>query len=713
MTELLLKYFREKQQEIQSERIYETQCPFCSMQCKMELIEQSVVTRKRYRVVGKDNPTTHGRVCIKGMNAHQHALHNDRLTSPMLKVNNRFEKISWKKAIEMIKERFVELQSSYGKDSVAVYGGGSLTNEEAYLLGKFARVALGTKYIDYNGRFCMSAAATAANQAFGIDRGLTNSLKEIPHTKCIILAGTNIAECQPTIMPYFESAKKNGAYIIVIDPRETETTKLADLHLKIKPGSDAALANGLLKIMIEENYIDESFINFRVKGYEEVKNYVTSISYETLTDLTGIPYEQLKKAASMFGKSETGMIFTARGIEQQIDGTMAVRNFLNILMVSGKLGKFGCGYGAITGQGNGQGGREHGQKADQLPGYRLIENPEHRKYIAKVWGIEEPELPGKGVSAYEMMKKIHDGTIKGMLLMGSNPVVSNPNANLVKNAIEKLDFLVAVDMFISETAMLADLILPTSSYLEDQGTMTNLEGRVILREASRECPGEVKHDWQILCEIASELGKNQYFTYSHVEDIFNELRVASRGGSADYYGITYERIRNEGGILWPCPEMNHKGTERLFEQSFHHSDGKAVMIPVSNHDQVKKEEVSMEFPLFLTTGRVLSHYLTGVQTRKSSSLAARNIESYAEIHPETAKKYGIQDKELIEIESKRGKIIVRSHVTETMRTDTIFVPFHWGESQNVNMLIPEELDPFCRMPSFKICAVKIKSLIHP
>ncbi|MDR7001119.1 nitrate reductase [Neobacillus niacini] len=710
MTELLLKYFRSKQQKVQSEKLFETQCPYCSMQCKMTLVEQSIVSRKKYLAIGKENPTSQGRLCIKGMNAHQHAFSRERLKYPMLKVKGEFVRISWEEALHHIKENFTRIQREDGQNALAVYGSASITNEEAYLLGKFARVALKTKYIDYNGRLCMSAAASAANQTFGMDRGFTNSLSEIPFTRCIILAGTNIAECQPTIMPYFEKAKENGAYLIAIDPRETATTKMADLHLKLKPGTDAALANGLLKVIIEEKYIDKTFIEERVNGFEKVKNYVVSLNLGEIEEITGVPREKIRKAAIMFGKEASGMIFTARGVEQQTDGAKAVRNFLNILVSTGKIGKPHSGYAAVTGQGNGQGAREHGQKADQLPGYRSIENEEDRAYMASVWGINKDELPRKGVSAYEMMGKIYDGEITGLFLMCSNPIVSNPNAYFVKEAIKKLKFFVAVDLFVSETARLADLILPTSSYLEDAGTMTNVEGRVTLREASYPCPGEVKHDWQIICEIARVLGKGEYFSFSSAEEIFNELRMASRGGIADYYGLTYERIRKEGGILWPCPELDHKGTKRLFESSFAHEDGKAEMVVVPNKPVIQKDQVNDTFPLYLTTGRVMSHYLTGVQTRKSAALAARNVEAFMEIHPTTAKKYRISDQSLVKIESRRGNIIVRSKWSETIRQDTVFVPFHWADSQNVNLLVSDELDPDCKMPGFKVSAVRVSQI---
>lgn len=713
MTELLLKYFRSRQQEAETERVYDTQCPYCSMQCKMQLIEQSIVSRKQYKTIGKDNPTSEGRLCIKGMNAHQHALHSDRIMYPLLKVNGEFVRISWEQALEKIRENFTKIQAEDGNDALAVYGSASITTEEAYLLGKFARVALKTKYIDYNGRLCMSAAASAASQTFGMDRGFTNSMSEIPNVRCIILAGTNIAECQPTMMPYFERAKENGSYIIAIDPRETATTKMADLHLKVKPGADAALANGLLKVIIEEGLVDEAFVRERVKGFDEVAEHVASLDMDEIAELTGVPVEQIRKAGGIFGREETGMIFTARGVEQQTDGSAAVRNFLNILLATGKIGKPYCGYGAVTGQSNGQGAREHGQKADQLPGYRLIENEEHRAYIADVWGVRAEDLPRKGVSAYEMMEKVHSGEITGMLLMCSNPIVSNPNAHLVQEALQKLKFFVAVDLFISETARLADLILPASSYLEDEGTLTNVEGRVTLREASKPCPGEVRHDWQILCDIAKVLGKGEYFSFSSAEEIFNELRIASRGGLADYSGITYDRLRKENGILWPCPDVEHPGTKRLFEESFAHPDGKAAMVAVPNHSVVPKEKPDEEFPLYLTTGRVMSHYLTGVQTRKSPSLAARNFESFMEIHPATAIKYNIQDQSLVKVESRRGSIVVRSQWSDKIRQDTVFVPFHWADSQNVNFLIPKDLDPTCRMPGFKASAVKISPVVEP
>jgi assimilatory nitrate reductase catalytic subunit len=508
----------------------------------------------------------------------------------------------------------------------------------------------------------------------------------------------------------FHEGEENGSYIIAIDPRNTGTTELADLHLKVKPGMDAALVNGMLKVLVDEGYVDESFTRDRTNGFNELQEHLAAVDLNEIAEITGVPLAQIRQAAEAFGKAATGMVFTARGVEQQTDGYMAVRNFLNMVLITGKIGKEGCGYGAVTGQGNGQGGREHGQKADQLPGYRSIENPADRAYIADVWGVQPEDLPGKGVSAYEMMEKIHEEEIRALFVMGSNPIVSNPNANLVEEGLRKLQFLVVADMFLSETARLADLILPTSSYLENEGTLTNLEGRVLLREASRAVTGEVKHDWEILCGVAHVLGKGEYFSYQDAEQIFEELRIASRGGIADYYGITYDRLRREEGVYWPCPSLDHPGEKRLFEKSFAHQGGKAELIAVNNH--FPDEQVSGEFPLYLTTGRVLSHYLTGVQTRRSHTLAARSFESFMEIHPKTAQKYRIEDDSLIRLESKRGSIVVRSKLTREIREDTVFVPMHWGDIQNVNKITNQALDPTCRMPGFKVCAVNARPLVQ-
>jgi len=705
-----LTSFQTKYQEWNREDVYEARCPFCSVQCSMQVMEERIVSRRVFKIKpNKEDPAAQGRLCIKGMNAHEHVMNGQRILYPLVKVDGEFHRVSWGLALEYIKDKFQKLQTENGNDAIGVYGGGSLTNEEAYLLGKFARVALKTKYIDYNGRFCMSSAAVAANFAFGMDRGLTCELSDIQEADCIILAGTNLAECQPVLMPYFLKAKKNGAFIIVIDPRETPTiTRLADLHLKVKPGMDANLVNGMLKILVEKGLVNPSFIKGRTKGFEELESFLQSVNLSEISQITDIPVDMIEMASEQFGKARTGIVLTARGVEQHASGVETVKNFINLCLVTGKIGRLGCGYGAITGQANGQGGREHGQKADQLPGYRSITNPEHRRYMAEVWGIAESDLPDKGVSAYEMMEKIASQEIKGLFMMGSNPVVSNPNAIFVEKALRELEFLVVADLHLSETARMADVILPTTSYMEDTGTITNLEGRVVLREGNRRKLGETKHDWEILCQIANVLGKEPYFSYSSAREIFEELRRASKGGTADYYGITYQRLKEEQGVFWPCPEIDHPGERRLFECTFAHEDGKAVISTVKK--QEPKETVSSEYPLFLTTGRVMQHYLTGVQTRKSPKLNSLASEPILAIHPETAEKFQIEDGVLVKVQSRRGNAVMRASYTPSIRKDTLFTSFHWGDLQSINRVTNPVLDPLSKMPEFKVSAVKIAVL---
>ncbi|MCA0754303.1 nitrate reductase [Paenibacillus sp. N4] len=690
----------------------DTQCPFCSVQCKIRITANEPLPgtqRKTYKIEGIPNAASEGRLCVKGMNAHQHVMSGDRILQPLVRKNGKLSPATWEEALTLIRDNFETVSKQYGPDAIGLYGGGSLTNESAYLLGKFARIGLGTKYIDYNGRFCMSAAASAGNKTFGIDRGLTCRLSDIPLARCIILAGTNIAECQPTLMPYFTKAKENGATIIVIDPRVTATAEMADIHLQIRPGTDAALANGMLKVLQNEGLMDQSFIAGRTNGFDELKRHLETVDLDGIAELTGLDPSLIHKAAVEFGKASTGILFTARGVEQQTDGHVAVRNFLNIVLATGKVGKPGCGYGAVTGQGNGQGGREHGQKSDQLPGYRSIEDDRDREYIAKVWGVEPAEIPRKGVSAYEMMELVHDGTIRSLFVMGSNPVVSNPNADLVEKGLQNIGFLAVADMFLSETARMADVVLPVTAYLENDGTLTNLEGRVLLRESTIPAPGEARHDWKILCELAEMLGRKQYFTYHSAEEIFNELRVASRGGVADYYGITYDRLRREGGVYWPCPSTEEQEPNGLlFTESFAHPDGRAIFIPVPSRQP--QEVPDAEFPLTLTNGRVLSHYLTGVQTRRSPSLAARSVDNFVELHPRTAKKYKIEEGDKVEVRSRRGSFSVRSRISAQIKEDTVFVPMHWGGVQNVNKATSPELDPNCKMPGFKTSTVSIKPI---
>jgi len=682
-------------------------CCFCSMQCGLELVptDKGPVIKP-----SQSFPVATGRLCQKGLNALEHVIHPERITEPL---QRSFEgvrgwrEVTWTHAFHDIASRIRQLQAQYGNDAVAVYGGGSLTNEVCYLLGKFTRVALRSKYIDYNGRYCMSSAAAASNQAFGLDRGMTMPLSEIPFAKYIILAGTNVAECQPTMMPYLLEAKKNGAIIVTIDPRNTLTSKIADIHVRLQPGFDSVFINGLLHVMIEEKLIATSFVQERTVGIDRLEEAVKSFTPARVEELTGILEGVIRTVARGFAKAETGIVLTARGLEQQVNGVENTLNYINLALLTGKIGRKGCGYGAVTGQANGQGGREHGQKADQLPGYRLIEDPAARAHVAQVWGISPDELPGKGVSAYELLQKVDEGEIKALLVLGSNPLVSSPNSRMVERALQKLELLVVVDMFETETAKYAHYLLPGSSFLEAEGTLTNLEGRVFHRGQVLQPPGDAKQDYEIICELADALGRGAYFQYAAgIEDVFLELARASAGGKADYSGITYDRLHKEQGIFWPCPSPEHPGTPYLFGTSFYHHDGKARLFGIT--PKMPAEPTDTEYPFVLTTGRLGNHYLSGAQTRRTEGLNKKAPVPVAEIHPWLAGKIGLSVGQNIRITSRRASLVFQVKVTEGIQPRTVFVPFHWGEELSVNQLTNDALDPTSRMPEFKICAVKVE-----
>jgi assimilatory nitrate reductase catalytic subunit len=396
----------------------------------------------------------------------------------------------------------------------------------------------------------------------------------------------------------------------------------------------------------------------------------------------------------------------ARGIEHHSKGVENVLACINLVLATGRIGKPYCGYATITGQGNGQGGREHGHKCDQLPGNRDIENPEHRKYISEVWGIEEKDLPGKGLTAYEIIEAIDRGEIKGLLSICFNPLVSLPNNNLVRRALEKLEYYVAIDFFLNETARHADLVLPGSLHEEEEGTVTTAEGRVVRIRKAVNPPANARSDTSILLEIANRLGARKHFTYNSSEEIFNELRVASKGGTADYFGITYQKIEDNMGIFWPCPSEDHPGTPRLWEdRKFKTPDGRAHFHGVPYRDPA--EITDAEYPVILTTGRVVSQYLSGTQTRRIGKLVKQYPEPLLEIHPKLAATLGIKQRELVKVLTRRGDAEFPAQIVETIREDTVFVPYHWPGRKSVNQLTSGHLDPVSKIPEFKVCACKL------
>jgi assimilatory nitrate reductase catalytic subunit len=682
-----------------------THCPYCSLQCGINMVAGG--PHAVMLTPWDDFPTNRGGLCGKGWRAAELLDHPERIVAPLARSRRDapLRQTTWEDALDRIADAVDRGRRQHGPDSVGCFGGGGLTNEKAYQLGKFARVALRTASIDYNGRFCMSSAAAAASRAFGMDRGMPFPVQDIAGADVVMLVGSNPAETMPPVMQWFDQGRANGARHIVVDPRATPTALGSALHLRPAPGTDLALANGLLHLAIREGLVDHEYIAARTVGFDAVRRSVRAYWPDRVERITGVPVAALWDAIGLLGAASSAMILTARGAEQHSNGTDTALAFINLALALGLPGRPHSGYATVTGQGNGQGGREHGQKADQLPGYRRLDDPAARAHVAAVWGVEPDILPKPGPSAYEMLDRLGaDGGVRVLLVFASNIVVSAPHSTHVTDRLAALDFLAVTDFFLSETAGMADVVLPTAQWAEEEGTVTNFEGRVLRRRRVLPPPDGVPTDLRILRLLADRLGAGRHFA-DDPREVFGELRRASAGGLADYAGITYERIDAEQGVFWPCPSEDHPGTPRLFTERFPTPDARARFHPVDHRDPAEMPDD--EFPYYLTTGRSARHYQSGTQTRRVRALMVAEPEAYVELHRSLADRLGVTVGDQVRLRTRRGAAVFRARVTDTIRQDTVFVPFHWAEPSSVNVLTNPALDRYSRMPEFKVCAVAV------
>jgi assimilatory nitrate reductase catalytic subunit len=659
-------------------------------------------------VSGRDFPTNRDELCRKGWTSAELLSSPDRLTTPLVRraASGELSPASWEEAIDFVVNALRTLIDGYGPNSLGVFGGGGLTNEKAYMLGKFARVVLRTKNIDYNGRFCMASAAVANQKVFGIDRGLPFPVSDIPGAEVVFLAGANPAETMPPLMQWFDEQKKRGGRLIVSDPRRTPTAEAATLHLQLTPGTDVALSNGILHLVIREKFVDLDFVRDRTRDFELARRSAAAYWPDRVERITGVPESDLLAAARLLGTAKTAMVLSARGPEQQSHGVDNVIALTNLALALGHAGKPHSGYGCLTGQGNGQGGREHGQKADQLPGYRKLTKSADRQHVAAVWGVDPDELPPPGLAALDLFEALGTrGGIRGLWIMGANPVVSAPNARELEARLARLDLLVVCDPFLSETARRADVVFPVAQWAEEEGTLTNLEGRVLRRVRAQAPPDGVRTDLEVMKLVAETLGRGR-----HIEDrpsaAFEELRRASAGGVADYAGVSYERIRRDQGVFWPCPKEDGPDTPRLFLERFATPDGRARFFAVEQQDPAEIPDDI--YPFFLTTGRLLAHYQSGNQTRRVAELAQAAPEVFVEIHPETATNQGVSDGDLVDVVTRRGRVTCKARLTRTIRRDTLFMPFHFAGEGRANALTSEATDPVSKIPAFKVSVARLE-----
>jgi assimilatory nitrate reductase catalytic subunit len=693
----------------------DTHCPYCALQCATSLTlgDKGVV-----EVRGRDFPTNRGGLCQKGWTAPAVLAAPDRLTTPLVRgADGALHPTGWDEALDIVTGGIRAAWARHGRDAVAVFGGGGLTNEKAYALGMFARTVLRTSQIDYNGRFCMSSAAAAGNRAFGVDRGLPFPLTDLGGADAILLVGSNLAETMPPALAHLARAADAGG-LVVVDPRRTATAALAEdgggLHLQNTPGTDLALVLGLLHVVVHEELADRAYLASRTTGFDAVTTAVAPWWPERTEAVTAVPAPLIRQAAHRLADAAGhrggagAYVLTGRGAEQHAKGTDTVTACIDLALALGLPGRIGSGYGCLTGQGNGQGGREHGQKADQLPGYRRIDDPAARAHVAAVWGVDPDELPGPGRSAVELLAALGtDGGPRVLLVHGSNLVVSAPRALAVAERLKSLDLLVVADVVPSETALLADVVLPVTQWAEEEGTMTTLEGRVVRRRRAVPPPLGVRDELELVADLADRLtGPGGHRLPRTPRAAFDQLARASAGGPADYSAITYDRLDAGEALYWPCSVAAPDGTPRPFLERFATADGRARLVPVDHRPPA--DDLRRDAPVYLVTGRVLQHYQSGAQTRRVPELAAAVPGPFVEIHPDLAARLDVEPGEPVRVRSARGEAVAPARITDRVRPDTVFMPFHWSGPGSANVLTNDALDPVSRMPEFKVCAVSVE-----
>lgn len=679
-----------------------TTCPYCGSGCSLNLVV------KDKKVVGTQpctrSPVNEGKLCPKGTFVHEFINHEERLTKPLIKKNGEFVEATWDEAIQLIAKKF----KSFKPSELACLSSARVSNEENYAMMKFARGVLKTRHIDHCARLCHSSTVAGLAAIFG-SGAMTNSILDIPQAKCIFIIGSNTFEQHPLIGRKVVQAKQNGAKIIYADPRLTVTGKVADLYMQFTSGSDVAILNCLMQEIIKNGWENKEFIQNRCNGYDDLKAEVMKDVYtpESVEQISGIPADQLRQAAEMIGTAESCAILYSMGITQHTVGVENVRSIGNLQMVTGNLGKPGAGVNALRGQNNVQGACDMGCLTNVYTGYQKVTDEAAQKKFADGWGFSDGIAPGEiGYAVTEMMNVLVDnpGELKCLYIMGENPMIADPDITHVDHALDKLEFLVVQDIFLTETAKKADVVLPASCFAEKDGTQTNTERRVQRFRKAQDPPGEAKVDWQIIAEIAAALGYEKQFAWESVEDIFTEIAVLT----PSYHGMTYERLNKPEALHWPCPDENSPGTPILHTQQFNGMpEGKGLMTGIAWKPPA--EVPDDEYPFVLTTGRILFHWHTGSMSRRSASLHHEVETGYVEVNDEDAARLGIKNGELIRASSRRGEIQITARVTKDIKKGTIFIPFHFAECC-ANMLTINALDPISKIPEYKACAANIAKL---
>jgi len=670
-----------------------TVCPFCGCGCNfyLQVLDGEIVGV----IPCKTDEISEGSLCIKGRNAHQFIQHKERLKTPLIKENGQFKPAGWQKALDIVSQKLEEIKQKFGPDAVGFLSSAKCTNEENFALMKLARAVIGTNNVDHCARLCHASTVAGLMSSFG-SGAMTNSIPELEGADCILVIGSNTFEQHPLIGSRIMKAKENGTKLIVVDPRRIPLASFADVFLQIKPGTDVCLLNGLMNVLISQNWIDEEFISKRTEGFEDFKQKVKEYSPERVREITGIATEDLQRAARLFGEAQRASIIYSMGITQHITGTDNVKSCANLAMLTGNVGRESTGVNPLRGQNNVQGACDMGALPNVYSGYQSVTDKQVRGKFEKAWAAKLPSKPG--LTVVEMMGAAHTGSLKAMYIMGENPMLSDPDINHVKTSLEALDFLVVQDIFLSETARLADVVLPASSFAEKEGTFTATDRRVLRVRKAIDSIGESKPDWVIISELAQRMGSKQ-FNYTSPEDIMKEIAELT----PIYGGITYERLDSGGILAWPCPTSDHPGTKFLHKGTFTRGKGRFFAIDFKEPAEMPDEE----FPFILTTGRLMFQYHTGTMSRRIPSLEKEASKGFVELHPQDAQRLGVKQGQRVAVNSRRGEIQIDVFITDRVAPGVVFIPFHFVESA-ANVLTSDKLDPEAKIPELKVCAVSVR-----
>jgi formate dehydrogenase alpha subunit len=713
-----------KTKRVVADRVVSTTCPYCGVGCNLQLhVKDDFI----FKVTTPfDSPVNHGNLCVKGRFGYDYIYHPKRVTTPLIrKVKqeagkrtqafdlSEWREVSWDEALDTVAVRLVEIFKRDGSEAMAAYCCAKATNEDNYLLQKMWRTVFRTNNVDHCTRLCHAGSVVALQQAIG-SSAMSNTASQVILNDVFMVTGSNTSENHPIIALQMKAAvEKHGAKMIVVDPRRIDLVDFSEMWLQLKPGTNVPVFSAMAHVIVKEGLVNNEFIANRTEGFQDFVESLEKFTPEYAEELSGVPAEDIRKAARLYANAKNAAIYWGMGISQLSHGTASALALIHLAFLTGHIGRDGTGLNPLRGQNNVQGASDMGSMPFHYPGYMRVDDEANAAKWEEAWNIEAGGLSRKlGLTTTEILSHAHEGGVRALYIMGENPMMSEPNLNETRKHMQQLEFFVAQDLFINESGAFADVFLPATPFAEKDGTFSNTDRRVQRVRAAHAPRGMSRADWKILCDLAlrleSRLGRaSAKWDYSNPEEILREMASVNE----DYAGITYDRI-DKVGLIYPVPDMTHPGTPTLFTETFPRGRGKFIpldYVPV-------REEASDEYPFILTTGRLLEHWHGGTMTR-NSALNEIYPEARLEIHPADAEIHGIQNGDPVKVQSRRGELVVRATVTEKTSVGVVFLPWHFHEAA-ANLLTNDALDPQAKIPEFKACAVQVfparqGDLAHP